>query len=82
LQVDLADKKRAAAVVCGVRTTTADGAPVAYSEFTTFALGAGASLAAITSACRCPAALESRPGIRPSPPFSPRWHDSLSLHRS
>lgn len=40
-QVDLADKGRAAAVVCGVRTTTGDGAPVAYSEYTTFALGAG-----------------------------------------
>ena len=44
VQVHLADKGKAAAVVCGIRTATDSGQPVAYSEFTTFALGAGVPL--------------------------------------
>jgi hypothetical protein len=44
LQVHLADKGKAAAIVCGIHTTTDAGKPVAYSEFTTFALGAGTLL--------------------------------------
>ena len=82
-QVHLADKGKAAAVVCGIHTQTAAGRRVAYSEFTTFALGAGgvpghpcviaAPLPAL-SCCTCAAwALERAAGLRSAASQSCGW---------